>query len=60
MIQSTKFENTTLTYSLTGKLEYNYKNEDKKNILYKIFIAYNCNGCSTAPLIQYKNNDIYQ
>ena len=30
MIQSIKFENTTSTYSLTGKLEYNYKNQDKK------------------------------
>ena len=60
MIQSIKFENATLTYSLTWKHEYNYKNEDEKNILYKMFIAYNCNGCSTAPLIQYKNNDIYQ
>ena len=60
MIQSIKFENTTSTYSLTGKLEYNYKNEDEKNILCKMFIAYNCNGCSTAPLTQYKNNEIYQ
>ena len=60
MIQSIKFENTTSTYSLTGKLEYNYKNEDEKNILYKMFTAYNCNGCSTAPLTQYKNNKIYQ
>ena len=60
MIQSIKFENTTSTYSLTGKLEYNYKNEDEKNIFYQMFIAYNCNGCSTSPLAQYKNNEIYQ
>ena len=25
-----------------------------------MFIAYNCDGCSTAPLRQYKNNKIYQ
>ena len=25
-----------------------------------MFVAYNCNGCSTAPLTQYKNNPIYQ
>ena len=25
-----------------------------------MFVAYNCNGCSTAPLTQYKNNEIYQ
>ena len=41
---------TTSTYSLSGKLEYNCKNEDEKNILYKMFIAYNGNGCSTTPL----------
>ena len=60
MIQSIKFENTTSTYSLTGKLEYNYKNQDGKDMFYRMFIAYNCNGCTTAPLTQYKNNEIYQ
>ena len=60
MIQSIKFENKISTYCLTGKLECNYKNEDEKNIFYKMFIAYNCNGRSTAPLTQYKNNEIYQ
>ena len=60
MIESIKFENTTSTYSLTGKLEYDCKNRDKKTMLYKMFVAYNCNGCSTAPLMQYKYNPIYQ
>ena len=41
MIQSIKFENTTSTYSLTGKLEYDYKNHDEKTMLYKMFVAYN-------------------
>ena len=60
MIQSIKFENTTSTYSLTGKLQHDYKNQDEKTMLYKMFVAYNCNRCSTAPLTQYKNNPIYQ
>ena len=60
MVQSFKFENATSTYSLTWKLEYNYKNRDEKNILYKMFVAYNCNDCSTAPLTEFKNNEIYQ
>ena len=60
MIQSIKFQNTTSTYSLTGKLEYDYKNHDEKTMLYKIFVAYNCNICSTASLTQCKNNPIYQ
>ena len=25
-----------------------------------MFVAYYCNGCSTAPLRQYKNNEIKQ
>ena len=50
MIQSIRFENTTSTHSLTGKLEYNYKNHDEKTMPFKMFVAYNCNGCSTAPL----------
>ena len=38
MIQSIKFENTTSTYSLTGKLEYNYKNEDEKILSIKFLL----------------------
>ena len=29
-------------------------------MLYKMFIAHSCNGCSSLPLAQYKNNPIYQ
>ena len=60
IIQSIKFENTTTTYSLTGKLEYDYKNHDETTMFYEMFVAYKCNGCSTASLTQYKNNPIYQ
>ena len=60
MNQSVKFENTSSTHSLTGKLEYDYKNHDEKTMVYKMFVAYNCNCCSTAPPTQYKNNPIYQ
>ena len=41
-------------------LEYNVDNEDDKHSLYAMFVAYNCNGCSEAPLRQYRNNKIYQ
>ena len=59
-IQSIKFENTSSTYSLTGKFLYDFEREDDKHLLYKMFVAHSCNGCSSAPLTQYKNNDIYQ
>ena len=60
LIKTVKFENTTRTYSLTGKLSYDLKLEDEKHILYKMLAFYNCNGCSSAPLMQYINNEIYQ
>ena len=41
-------------------MSYDFGKDDEKNILYKIFTAKQCNGCSTAPLTQYKNNEIYQ
>ena len=59
-VKTIKFENTSTTYSLTGKLSFDLEKEDDKNILYKMLVAKACDGCSTAPLTQYKNNEIYQ
>ena len=53
-------ENVTNTYSVTGTLEYNIDNKDDKYSLYAMFVPYNCNSCSAAPLTQYRNNEIYQ
>ena len=51
-------ENASTTYSLTGQLEYNVSDEDDKNWLYQMFVTYYCEGCSAAPLTQYKNKEI--
>ena len=53
-------ENASTTYSLTGQLEHNVSNEDGKHWLYQMFVAYYCEGCSAAPLTQYKINEIKQ
>ena len=47
-------------YSLTGKLSFDLEREEDKHIIYKMFVARACDGCSSAPLTQYKNNDIYR
>ena len=60
LIKSIKLDNTSTTYSLTGKLSLDLEREDDKNMLYKMLIAHSCNGCSPAPLSQYKHNPIYQ
>ena len=59
-VQLLASENVSTTYSLTGQLEYNVSNEDNKHWLYQMFVAYYCEGSSTAPLTQYKNNEIKQ
>ena len=38
--------------------EYNVSNEDDKHWSYQMFVTYYCEGCSAAPLTQYKNNKI--
>ena len=50
-------ENASAT--LMGQLKY-VSNEDDKHSLYQMFVAYYCEGCSAAPLTQYKNNKIKQ
>ena len=60
LIKTVKFENTSSTYSLTGKVSYDMKKDDEKFLLYKMIVAFACNGCSSTPLSQYKNNPIYQ
>ena len=59
-IQSLTLENATSTYSITGVVEYNIDNENDKHPLYSMFVTYNCNGCSAAPITQYRNNEIFQ
>ena len=46
LIKSVKFENKSTTYSLTGKLEYDVNKNDELDILYKMFLVFQCNGCS--------------
>ena len=41
-------------------MRYNIDDEDDKHWFYEMFVSYWCNGCSTAPLPEYANNEIYQ
>ena len=60
LIESVKFVNASKAYSLTGKLSYDINNKDEKWLMYKMFVAYVCNGATYAPLTHYKNNPVYQ
>ena len=43
-----------------GGLLYDVDNEDDKHWLYSMFVAFQREGCTTAPLPEYANNEIFQ
>ena len=58
LIKTIKFENTSTTYSLTGKLSYDLTREDDKNMLYKMLVAHSCDGCSLIIFVLQSINTI--
>ena len=59
-VQILTIENASSTCSTTGQSEFNVGNEDDKHWLYQMFVTYDCDGYSTAPLTQYRKNEIYE
>ena len=57
-IKTLQLSNFTEIYSLTNEKNYNIDNLTQKHLLYKQFIAWNCNGSSVAPLTDYMDNPI--
>lgn len=58
-ISNIKIENAKV-YGPATDLSYNLTDEINKVKIYSNFVAYQCNGFSTAPLTQYRGSDIYQ
>ena len=56
-LQLSKF---TEIYSLTNEKKYSIDNLTQKHLLYKQFVAWNCNGSSVAPLTDYMDNPIFR
>ena len=49
-IKTIKLSNFTEIYSLTNEKKYDSHNLTQKHLLFKQFLAWACNNCSTAPL----------
>ena len=49
LIKSVKFENTSTTYSLTGKLQYDVNKNDELDILIKCFLRSNATAAVQLP-----------
>ena len=59
-IGSIKLTNVNQVYDSYTTEKYDLTDEDDKMKIYKMFVAYVTNGCSTASLIDYRNNDIFK
>ena len=60
MIKSVDLANISEAYGITNTKRFDTSNNTQKHLLYKQFIAWNCNGCSVASLSDYINNPIFQ
>ena len=60
LIKLLKLSNFTEIYSLTNEKKYGVDNLTQRYLLYKQFVAWNCNGSSVAPLSKYMDNPIFQ
>ena len=59
-INTLKLTNFTEIYSLTNKKKYDTDNLTQRHLLYKQFVAWNCNGSSVVPLTDHMKNRIFQ
>ena len=59
-IKTLQLSNFTEIYSLTNEKKYDIDNLTQKHLLYKQFVAWNCNGSNVAPLTDYMDNPIYR
>ena len=57
-IKTLQLSNFTEIYSLTNEKKYSIDNLTQKHLLYKQFVAWNCNGSGVAPLTDYMDNPI--
>ena len=55
-----KFLLDLTAYILTNENKYLVDNATQKHLLYKQFVAWSCDGWSTAPLTDYIHNPVYQ
>ena len=60
LIKAIEYANISNENSATNMLRYDLGNDLHKHLLYKQFLAWNTNGCSTAPLCDFMNNPVIQ
>ena len=59
-IKSLEFANISEQYSSTNTVKFDTDNDLQKPLLWKQYLAWHTNGCSTAPVTDFMNNPIAQ
>ena len=59
-IGNIKLNNVNQVYDSYTTEKFDLTDEDDKMKIYKNFVAYVTNGCSTSSLVDYRNNDIFK
>ena len=60
IIKKIVLSNISDAYSATNMMKLDLSNDTKKHLLWKQYVAWNCNGYTAAPISDYINNPVFQ
>ena len=60
MIKKIELLNISDKYNATNMMKFDISNDTQKHLLWKQYVAWHCNGYTTAPISDYINNPVFQ
>ena len=60
MIKNIELSNISDAYSATNTMKFDIYNDTQKNLFWKQYIAWHCDGYANAPIPDYINNPVFQ
>ena len=60
MIKSIEVANISDAYSATNTMKFDTSNDTQKHMLRKQYVAWHCDGYSTAPISDYIKKPVFQ
>ena len=60
MIKNIELSNISDAYSATNTMKFDIYNDTQKNLFWKQYIAWHCDGYANAPISDYINNPVFQ
>ena len=60
MIKNIELSNISNAYSAKNTMKFDINNDTQKNLLWKQYIAWHCEGYTSAPISDYINNPVFQ